>query len=147
MEMSRTIGEELCLLAQSAALGLFLMAAYDGLRLFRFFVPHGVWWTGMEDAAYWLASGVLTFLLLLAQNDGIWRWYATAGVFVGMLFWNFMVSRIFMKLLKKAQKYFTIKDIHKKNRMRRADGRREATADGGRTGERTRTEKKAGKPE
>ena len=106
MEMSRTIGGELCLLAQSAALGLFLMAAYDGLRLFRFFVPHGVWWTGMEDAAYWLASGVLTFLLLLAQNDGIWRWYATAGVFVGMLFWNFMVRPDFHEAIEKSAKIF-----------------------------------------
>lgn len=107
--MSATIYYELRLLAASLAVGLCLMAAYDGLRIFRVLVPHQSLWTGMEDAVYWLASSIATFLLLFCQNDGILRWYAIGGVLLGMLLYNMTVSRILLKLLKKCEKYFTIK--------------------------------------
>ena len=102
--MSGAIYYETFLLAASLAVGIGLMIAYDGLRLFRALVPHGTLWTGLEDAGYWLLSSGATFLLLFYQNDGILRWYVT-------------VSRFYRKLLKKTAKYFTMK-----KRMRR--GRR-----------------------
>ena len=116
--MSATIYYALQLLAASLAVGLCLMAAYDGLRIFRVLVPHKGLWTGIEDTAYWLASSVATFLLLFRQNDGILRWYAIGGVLLGMLFYNMTASRILLKLLKKSEKYFTIKRTRRRLRKR-----------------------------
>ncbi len=112
--MSGAIYYETFLLAASLAVGIGLMIAYDGLRLFRALVPHGTLWTGLEDAGYWLLSSGATFLLLFYQNDGILRWYAIGGVLLGMTAYNVTVSRFYRKLLKKTAKYFTMK-----KRMRR----------------------------
>lgn len=87
------------------------MMVYDGLRLFRTLIPHGNFWTGIEDAVYWAGSSITTFLLLFGQNDGILRWYAIFGVLMGMLVYNLTVSRILLRLLKKVEKYLTIRKI------------------------------------
>lgn len=116
--MSATIYYELQLLAASLAVGLCLMAVYDGLRIFRVLVPHKSLWTGIEDAAYWLASSISTFLLLFRQNDGILRWYAIGGVLLGMLLYNMTVSRILLRLLKKSEKYFTIRRTKRRVKKR-----------------------------
>lgn len=109
--MSMTIRYELQLLFASLAVGICLMVVYDGLRVFRTLVPHGNFWTGIEDAVYWAASSITTFLLLFRQNDGILRWYAILGVLMGMLVYNLTVSRILLRLLKKVEKYLTIRKI------------------------------------
>lgn len=116
--MSMTIRYELQLLFASLAVGLCLMAVYDGLRVFRVLVPHGNFWTGIEDTVYWAGSSITTFLLLFWQNDGVLRWYAILGVLAGMLVYNLTVSRILMKLLKKVEKYLTIRKT-KRQRLRR----------------------------
>lgn len=123
--MSATIYYELRLLAASLAVGLCLMAVYDGLRIFRVLVPHQSLWTGMEDAVYWLASSITTFLLLFRQNDGILRWYAIGGVLLGMLLYNMTVSRILLKLLKKCEKYFTIKRTRRRAAKRLREEQKE----------------------
>lgn len=109
--MSMTIRYELQLLFASLTVGICLMMVYDGLRVFRTLVPHGNFWTGIEDAVYWAASSITTFLLLFRQNDGILRWYAILGVLMGMLVYNLTVSRILLRLLKKVEKYLTIRKI------------------------------------
>lgn len=109
--MSMTIRYELQLLFASLTVGICLMVVYDGLRVFRTLVPHGNFWTGIEDAVYWAASSITTFLLLFRQNDGILRWYAILGVLMGMLVYNLTVSRILLRLLKKVEKYLTIRKI------------------------------------
>ena len=126
--MSMTIRYELQLLAASLTVGICLMMVYDGLRLFRTLVPHGDFWTGIEDAVYWAGSSITTFLLLFRQNDGILRWYAIAGVLMGMLVYNLTVSRILLRLLKKVEKYLTIRKIKrqkiKKKRLEEKEKRR-----------------------
>lgn len=109
--MSMTIRYELQLLFASLTVGICLMVVYDGLRVFRTLVPHGNFWTGIEDAVYWAGSSITTFLLLFWQNDGILRWYAILGVLLGMLVYNMTVSRILLRLLKKVEKYLTIRKI------------------------------------
>lgn len=115
--MSETIYAETVLAGTSLALGAGLMALYDVFRIWRVLIPHGTLWTGLEDLLYWLLSGVSTFLLQFYQNDGVLRWYAVGGVFLGMLLYQGTVSRILLQVLKKAEKYRTIK---KKRRIRTA---------------------------
>lgn len=60
--MSPYLTLEVRLVGMSTVLGFILMASYDFLRLFRFFVPHGRLWTGIEDFFYWIYAAVMTFL-------------------------------------------------------------------------------------
>lgn len=112
--MSIEIQYEIQLLAASLAVGIWLMAAYDGLRLFRLSVRHNHLWTNIEDGCYWICSGIVTFLLLFEQNDGVLRGYAILGVLAGMLLYNAGVSRNIFKLLKNLRKYFTMRRTGKK---------------------------------
>ena len=119
--MSETICAEAALAGASLALGAGLMAIYDGIRIWRVLIPHESLWTGLEDLIYWMFSAVSTFLLLFYQNDGILRWYAVTGVLFGMLLYRETIGRFVWRVLKKAEKYLTIK---RKERMRQAKLRR-----------------------
>ena len=79
--MSTYLAMEVRLVWMSFVLGCILMASYDLLRWFRFFVPHGLVWTGIEDFFYWICAAVMTFLLLFYENSGIVRAYVIACVF------------------------------------------------------------------
>ena len=107
--MSPYLTLEVRLVGMSTVLGFILMASYDFLRLFRFFVPHGRLWTGIEDFFYWIYAGTATFMLLYEQNDGGLRLYAIVGVLVGMSLYDRIVSRFLFAVLKKAGKWFKIK--------------------------------------
>ena len=106
--MSPYLTLEVRLVGMSTVLGFILMASYDFLRLFRFFVPHGRLWTGIEDFFYWIYAGGAVFMLLYEQNDGSFRFYAVAGVFLGMAAYDRFVSRIFFRCLKKFSRWFKI---------------------------------------
>ena len=107
--MSPYLTLEVRLVGMSTVLGFILMASYDFLRLFRFFVPHGRLWTGIEDFFYWIYAGTATFMLLYEQNDGGLRLYAIVGVLVGMSLYDRIVSRFLFAVLKKAGKWFKMK--------------------------------------
>lgn len=100
---------EVRLVWMSFVLGCILMASYDLLRWFRFFVPHGRGWTGIEDFFYWIYVAVMTFLLLFYENSGIVRAYVIACVFFGMIFYDKIISRNVFHLLKKLKKWYKIK--------------------------------------
>ena len=107
--MSPYLTLEVRLVGMSTVLGFILMASYDFLRLFRFFVPHGRLWTGIEDFFYWIYAAVMTFLLLFHENSGIVRAYIIACVFFGMIFYDKIISRNVFQLLKKLKKWYKIK--------------------------------------
>lgn len=121
--MSITIRYEVQLLLGSLALGICLMAVYDGLRLLRRLIRHKNIWTGAEDVLYWSLSSIVTFLLLFEQNDGVLRAYAIAGVLSGMVLYNSSVSKILHLLLKKIRKYYTMRK--KKERRNKLWSRRD----------------------
>ena len=102
--MSSRIQYEAWLMVLSLVTGGWLMLAYDTLRVFRLVIRHGPFWTGVEDFLYWLYAGLVTFILLYEQNDGVFRAYVIGGVFAGMILYDRFISRIFFKCLKKAGK-------------------------------------------
>lgn len=108
--MSPYLTLEVRLVGMSTVLGFILMASYDFLRLFRFFVPHGRLWTGIEDFFYWIYAAVMTFLLLFYENSGIVRAYIIACVFFGMIFYDKIISRNVFQLLKKLKNGIRLKD-------------------------------------
>ena len=58
------------LLLLGLGVGIVLMVVYDGLRLFRFLVPHKNLVTGLEDLCYWIWSGFFTFLFCTGKMTG-----------------------------------------------------------------------------
>ena len=107
--MSPYLTLEVRLVGMSTVLGFILMASYDFLRLFRFFVPHARLFPGFEDFFYWIYAAVMTFLLLFYENSGIVRAYIIACVFFGMIFYDKIISRNVFQLLKKLKKWYKIK--------------------------------------
>lgn len=106
--MSGRIQYEVWLMALSLVTGAWLMLAYDTLRVFRLVIRHGSFWMGVEDFIYWLYAGLVTFILLYEQNDGVFRAYVVGGVFLGMILYDRFISRIFFKYLKKIGKCLKI---------------------------------------
>lgn len=47
-------------------------------------VPHGVWWISLEDAFFWFAAGIWTFILIFIYQDGILRLYMAVAMGTGM---------------------------------------------------------------
>lgn len=107
--MSDYIYFEAELAVHSFLLGIILMVSYDLLRLFRLLIPHHVLAVGAEDFLYWLYCAVLTFLLLFYANSGELRGYVIAGVFLGMILYDRLVSKNVFHFLKKGKLWFTIK--------------------------------------
>lgn len=95
-------------MASGLAAGCWLLAVYDGLRLFRLLVPHGELWRGIEDFLYWMYAGVTTFGLLYRQNGGQPRAYMIGSVLAGMICYDLLISRFVFKLLKKLAEKFRI---------------------------------------
>ena len=89
--------------------GIVLMVVYDGLRLFRFLVPHKNLVTGLEDLCYWIWSGFFTFLFLYRENDGALRFYIIGSIFCSMLFYDRIISRNLRKVLKRAVRCIRMK--------------------------------------
>lgn len=107
--MSTYLAGEVRLASMSLVLGCVLMVSYDGLRLFRFFIPHSRFWTGIEDFLYWVYAAVMTFILLFSENSGIIRAYVIAGVFCGMILYDKIISRNVFRLLKKLKRWGKMK--------------------------------------
>lgn len=123
--MSSRIQYEVWLMALSLVTGAWLMLAYDTLRVFRLVIRHGSVLTGIEDFFYWMYAGLVTFILLYEQNDGVFRAYVIGGVFIGMMLYDRFISRIFFKCLKKLGKYFRMiinRNKHTKVRDREQSG-------------------------
>lgn len=125
--MSVHIIYEVRLLIYSFFTGAGLMMTYDLLRAFRIFVPHQPVWMGLEDMAYWVYASLVTFSLLYEQNDGGLRGYVIVGIFIGMALYDRLVSRFFLKLLKKVWKYLRMKadKCFRRKRIRKTAGEEE----------------------
>ena len=121
--MSEYIKLEAELVCSSFLLGAVLMTSYDFLRLFRLLIPHGKWWTGLEDLLYWIYCTVMTFRLLFYQNSGILRGYVIGCVFFGMYLYDAIVSRSVFEVLKKIGRWITMKlRNHRQKKERRKYG-------------------------
>lgn len=120
--MSEAIRYELRLAASSFLTGSGLMMVYDLLRIFRMVCPHNDWITGAEDFGYWIYCAVMTFGLLYEQNDGALRGYAIGGTLLGMAVYQYTISAVLLKYLKKGQESIRIR---LKKHRRKKDGKKD----------------------
>ncbi|MDO4328151.1 MAG: spore cortex biosynthesis protein YabQ [Lachnospiraceae bacterium] len=99
------ISDEICsqavLLLSCVGLGGWLMLCYDILRIGRLMFSRPSWLISLEDLGYWIYVSLSAFSLLYRQNDGILRGYVIAGMFLGMVGYDRIISRNVMKFLQK----------------------------------------------
>lgn len=91
--VSQSIFRELDFFAVSFLLGILLMFVYDILRIFRQVIRHGTTWVALEDLSYWVMVAFVSFSMLYKKNDGLIRGFAIAGILLGMLLYNQLISR------------------------------------------------------
>lgn len=118
--MSGTINYEIRLLVMSFLTGAGFLVVYDCLRVFRLLCPHHYIAVGIEDMLYWIYAALMTFSLLYRENDGDIRAYAVVAAFAGMALYQWLISRNFLKCLKKLLKCLRMKvDKHKTARQKK----------------------------
>ncbi|PNV62425.1 spore cortex biosynthesis protein YabQ [Clostridium sp. chh4-2] len=126
--MSGNIQFELQFQIMGLITGAGLMLSYDVLRVLRIFIPHHFVWIGIEDMIYWIYAALVTYTLLYRLNDGGIRGYVVAAALVGMIAYDRLISRFFLKILENGYnmlqnklKYFKMKlSRHKKQRTDKA---------------------------
>lgn len=89
------------------AMGFF----YDIIRIFRNIVFHGNILIHIEDIIYWIFMSIAIFLIILYVNNGEIRAFFVIGIILGMLFYFFTISKLFIKVSNKI--LFIIKRIIK----------------------------------
>lgn len=94
--MKEFIALELRFWLWTVCCGAMLGAAYWVISVFRKIVPHHKVFSGIEDILYWLTAAFLMFAVILVANGGAVRWFAVAGMVLGMV----MISYI-LKYLEK----------------------------------------------
>lgn len=97
--MKQLIAQQVQFILLMAISGMMLMAGYDVLRMFRWWIPHGKIVIACEDILYWMAVSVPVFYLFLVYHDGIIRWYGVTAVFSGIILYEYAFSRPVRRIL------------------------------------------------
>ena len=100
---------ELGYVGKCLLLGAGLMFLYDILRIARIVIPHSIAVLSIEDIIYWMIAGVLMFLLLYKEDAGSIRWFAVALTALGMIVYNFAVSRFTVPFIGKVLRWPLLK--------------------------------------
>lgn len=116
--MSVGIRYEAHLFLMSICTGAGLTMVYDCIRVFRFICRHKMWIVGAEDLFYGFYCTIITFTLLYEQNDGNLRGFCIAGVILGMIVYQYSVSRNVLKHLQKAVEWIKMKEKKHRDRLK-----------------------------
>lgn len=92
--MDESIIFELRYFIASILCGAALAMCYDFIRIFRRIVKHGAIIMAIEDIIFWILAAFIMFGVILFTNNGDVRWYAVAGMFMGMLIYIVTLSRL-----------------------------------------------------
>lgn len=96
--MSGMIFQEADFFAVSFLYGVFLLAAYDLLRIFRRTFVHKKGSVAAEDMIFWVIGGILVFRMMYEKNDGILRGTAFLAMGAGMTLYHYSISGFVVKL-------------------------------------------------
>lgn len=102
--MSQYIRCETILFFQSLGLGVFLILCYDLLSALRKVLIHSVAVSAAEDLVYWIGTGIVVFVCVYRENQGVLRSFLVLGILLGAfichLTFSPLVLRIFTKILE-----------------------------------------------
>lgn len=94
--MSDYITVELRFFLISIVTGIAILVIYDILRIFRRIIKHNWFFVALEDVLFWIASGVVIFIMMYEQNNGIIRGFSILGMLLGMIVYNQSISSYFV---------------------------------------------------
>ena len=88
---------QVLIFAYSLALGLVLGFSYDIFRVLRIIINSKNIAVFLQDVLYFMVSGILTFLFVLAVNSGEARLYILAGEAVGWILYHVTLGEFIYK--------------------------------------------------
>lgn len=95
--MSEIILKEIYFYSYAVLTGYGMAQVYDCLRLLRRCKKHARWQVDLEDIIYLLFCFCLSFYLLYYGNNGVVRYVAILGAFIGMKLYFWTVGRVFVE--------------------------------------------------
>jgi spore cortex biosynthesis protein YabQ len=99
--MPVSIPAEVTFFLYSMLYGAAFFCAYDILRCIRRIFVHTVFWIAVEDLLFWMAAGILLFLMIFDKNSGSLRGFFFFGVVLGAVFWYLLFDRPVLFVLTK----------------------------------------------
>lgn len=97
------IEKELSVFLQAMLAGNIVFLVYCCLRVFRRIIRHRLFFVSVEDALFWIWTGLYLFGKIYDTSDGSIRWFFVVGVFAGGLF-SYFVVHFFVKVVEKSIK-------------------------------------------
>lgn len=99
--MNQAITVELHFFLISVLWGSIILLAYDGLRIFRRLIKHGIIFLAVEDIIFWVAASVFIFSMIYKQNNGIIRGFSVIGMTIGMVLYHYIFKDYIVNLITK----------------------------------------------
>ena len=94
--MPVSIPTEITFFLYSMLYGAAFFCVYDVLRCVRRIIIHNVFWIAVEDLLFWMAAGILLFLMIFDKNSGSLRGFFFLGLAAGALAWYFLFDHFLM---------------------------------------------------
>lgn len=85
---------ELCYFAATIGFGTVVSFLYHLLLFLRAMIYHGTSFVDAEDILFFGGTGLGFFYVVYCMNDGILRWYAFFGAFLGAMLYIKTIARI-----------------------------------------------------
>ena len=93
MNISAHVMHQLEAFGYALACGAALAAVYDGIRIFRRILRHGIVLLSLEDVLYWVLFAVAEFFLLYQVESGMMRAYIFLGSALGAAVYHLLLGR------------------------------------------------------
>lgn len=97
--MNELVSEQASIFMSAIINGVFLGFIYDLIRVFRRIIKHSHWLVNLEDLIYWIVGSFIIFLDIFKNNDGVLRGFLYAGVFLGLVIYICLISRLTINVL------------------------------------------------
>lgn len=78
--------------------GIMISILFDLFRISRKIFHTSDIITYIEDALFWIVSGILTLYSIFIFNNGELRFYIFIGIFVGIILYMVFISKYFIKI-------------------------------------------------
>lgn len=99
--MNQAITVELQFFLISVLWGSIILLAYDGLRILRRLIKHGIIFLAVEDIIFWVVASVFIFSMIYKQNNGIIRGFSVMGMTIGMVLYHYIFKDYIVNLITK----------------------------------------------
>lgn len=78
--------------------GFVIGFIYDLFRVIRKIIKHPNLLIQIEDILYWIFVSIIMFYVMFSKNYGEIRAFSIVGAFLGMIFYFFTISRLFINV-------------------------------------------------